>query len=64
MASGEYFLQGKGYYGDASKARNEVILCVGGKSEQLSQMTFLIPWALKNMFCFVFFLMFNLINWL
>lgn len=27
VALGEYFLQGNRYYGDASKARNEVILC-------------------------------------
>lgn len=38
-------------------------MMVEGRSEQLSQITFLIPWALKNMFWFFFFfLMFNLIN--
>lgn len=29
MAFGEYFLQGKGYYGDATKAKTEVILFDG-----------------------------------
>lgn len=34
MAPGEYFLQGNGYYGDANKAQNEVILCVGWREKQ------------------------------
>lgn len=34
MALGEYFLQGNGYYGDANKAKNEVILCVGWREKQ------------------------------
>lgn len=33
VAPREYFLQGKGYYGDASKARNEVILRDGWRGK-------------------------------
>lgn len=33
VAPRQYFLQGKGYYGDASKARNEVIFCDGWREK-------------------------------
>lgn len=61
MDPGECFLQGKGFYGDTSKARNEVIL-----SDSWKEIAdhFLGILSSEEYVLIVFFSMFNLINWL
>lgn len=63
VSFGEYYLQGKGYYGDASKAKNEVILSDGWR-EKWTTLTdyFFDTLGTEEYVLIIFFLMFSLID--